>query len=163
MIAWLKGLDSDSIRRVLETIPWGWSVSDFKSMAQFVDSVSVEAVPSAVYAILARQMARQNPMEAMEWANHLPGDQSLIAGADAFAEWRISQPDIAMKWLNDLPPEDPRRQPFLKSAIQTLAYHPQAAEQFASMTPSDRAFAREIIATLSIPQDRRNQLLEALH
>jgi len=67
-----------------------------------------------------------------------------------------------MKWLGDLPAEDARRQPFFESAIRALAYHPQAAEQLAAMSPEDRAVARSVIASMSLPTDRRTRLLDVL-
>ncbi len=131
-------------------------------MAAFLASFTSGQIPESAYTILARQMARQKPSEALEWASRLPEDHGLPAGADAFAEWRNSQPEAATKWLNDLAPADPRRMPYFKSAIQTLAYHPQAAEELAAMTGADRAAARGVIESMTLPDDRRARLLEAL-
>ncbi len=161
-IAWLASLDADSVKRVLDQVKWGWSTSDPKSMAAFLVSVSSEQIPAHVYSNLARQMARQNPAEALEWASHLPGDRALAAGADAFGEWRSSQPEAAMKWLGDLPADDARRQPYFQSAMRSLAFHPQAVEQIAAMTLAERAAARSAIEMMSLPDDRRARLLEAL-
>ena len=104
-------------------------------------------------------MARKNPSEALESAGQLPEDRGLPSGSDAFGEWRRSLPEIAMKWLNDLPATDVRHQPFFQSAIRSLAHYPQAAEQLAAMTPADRAAARSVIETMSLPEDRRARLL----
>jgi len=161
-IAWLSGLDGDSVKRVLERFDGQWSNSDPKSMAAFLASPAGEQVPAQVYSILAQSMARKNPAEALEWASRLPEERGLQAGSDAFFEWRRSQPEMAMKWLNDLPSTDPRRQPFFQNTIRSLAYEPQAAEQFAAMTPTDRATARSVIETMSLPEDRRARLLDAL-
>ena len=67
-----------------------------------------------------------------------------------------------MKWLNGLSTADARREPFFQSAIRGLAYDPQAAEQLAAMTGSDRAAARNVIETMSLPEDRRARLLDML-
>jgi hypothetical protein len=67
-----------------------------------------------------------------------------------------------MKWFNGLPADDPRRKPFFQSAIQTLAYHPQAAEQFSTLSGTERASARTILERMSLPEDRRRALLDAL-
>jgi hypothetical protein len=107
-------------------------------------------------------MARQNPLQALDWASQLPPEHGLSAGAAAFAEWRNSQPDAATQWLNGLAPDDPRRQPFFKSAIEMMAWGTQAAAQLAAMTDLDRAAARSIIQGLTLPDDKRARLLEAL-
>jgi len=161
-LAWLANLDADSVKRVLDQVSWGWATSDPKSMAAFLASVSSEPISSHTYTVAARELARNNPAEALQWASHLPEQPAITAGSAAFTEWRNSQPEAAMKWLGDLPAEDARHQPFFESAIRALAYHPQAAEQLAAMTPEDRATARSVIATMSLPADRRARLLDVL-
>jgi hypothetical protein len=161
-IAWLGSLDPISIKRVLNQVQWSWSTSDPQSLATFLVSASPDAIPPFSYSNLAQQMARQNPAEALDWARHLPGDRALSAGGDAFAEWRRSQPDAAMAWLNNLAPTDPRRERFFQSAIQALAFEPQAVDQLSAMSTSQRAAARTVIETMGLPDDRRTQLLEAL-
>jgi len=163
-VAWLAGLDPNSIKRVLEecAVQWGWACSDPKTMAAFLATASPGEIPANVYTTLARQMVRQNPAETLDWASRLPADCGLAAGSAAFAEWRNSQPEAAMQWLNALPPSDARRQPFFESAIRTLAYHPQAAERLATMSPADRTAARSVIETMSLPEPRRTRLLDAL-
>ena len=161
-LAWLAGLDSDSVMRVLKETEWRWSESDPKSLAAFLASTSSERVPSHTYSTLARQMARRNPTEALEWASGLPADRALEAGCQAFNEWQRSQPESAMKWLNALPSADTRRQPIFENAIRALAYDPQASEQLAQLPVPDRAAARNVIATMPLPEGRRASLLELL-
>jgi len=80
-----------------------------------------------------------------------------------FGEWRSFQPEAAMKWFQELPSSDPRREPFFENAIRTLAYHPQAADQLAAMSASEREAARGVLQKMtSLPQERRAQLLSAL-
>ncbi|PYI86172.1 MAG: hypothetical protein DME26_09580 [Verrucomicrobia bacterium] len=161
-VAWLAGLDAESVRRVVNELQWGWSTSDPKSMAAFLVASSSDQIPTHAYTILARELARKNPSEAIEWASRLPEDHGLSAGGEVFSEWRRSQPEAAMKWLNGLSTADARREPFFQSAIRGLAYDPQAAEQLAAMTGSDRAAARNVIETMSLPEDRRARLLDML-
>ncbi len=113
-IAWLAGLDVASTRRALEQVQWKWSNGDPKSMAEFVATVASEKVPHSADLHLARSLARQNPLDAFVWASRLPTERGLAAGREVFTEWRHSQPELAMKWLNDLPPTDPRRKIFLQ-------------------------------------------------
>jgi hypothetical protein len=160
-ITWLSALDADSARRVMDDIDWHWSTSDPKSMAAFLASSS-ERFSENVYDVLARQMARKNPTEAIEWASHLPEDRALSAGAVAFAEWRRSQAEPAMKWFTELPATDPRRQPFFQSAVRSLAWDSQAAEQLAAMSAPERATARTVIEAMELPEDRRTRLLDML-
>jgi hypothetical protein len=163
-VAWLAGLDPNSIRRVLRecAVQWGWACSDPKSMAGFLASASPGEIPADVYSTLARQMVRQNPADTLAWASHLPANYGSSAGSDAYAAWWTSQPDAATQWFNALSPTDARREPFFQSAIQTLAYHPQAAEMLAAIPPADRVAARGVIESMTLPEPRRARLLEAL-
>jgi hypothetical protein len=161
-IAWLSGLDGESVKRTLNEITWSWSTSDAKSMAAFLEKANKDHVPEYTYGILARELARKSPPEALEWAMRLPGEAALSAGGSAFSEWRNSQPVAAMDWLDKLPTDDKRRDAFFKSAIQSLAWHPQAAEQIAAMSPTERATARDVIEKMGMPTDRRERLLGAL-
>ena len=130
-------------------------------MAAFLASSS-ERFPANTYNVLAREIARKSPQEALDWASRLPEDRGLAAGGEAFAEWRRSQADAATKWLNDLPPADARRQPYLASAIRVLAWDPQAAVQLATLSATERATARSVIENMTLPADRRAGLLEML-
>jgi hypothetical protein len=160
---WLASLDPVSLERVLDKESWGWATSDPRSMADFLLSRTNEVAGSWPDTCLARQLARQNPTAALDWAGQLSGARGLAAGAEAFAAWRISQPDAASLWLGNLPPEDPRRQPFFQSAIRQLAYAPQAPEQLAALTSDERALARPVIENMtSLPADRRGRLLASL-
>ena len=86
---------------------------------------------------------------------------ALALGID-FAEWRRSQPEAAMAWLNNLPPDDARREPFFETAIQNLVHDAQAAQQLAAMKAADRAAARRIIERMPLADDRRTKLLGML-
>src|SRR5205807_1962552 len=133
---------------------WSWATSDPSSMAAFLLTASNEAVGDWPEKCLARQMARRNPAEALDWANRLPVSRGLTAGAEAYAEWRSSQPEAATQWLNGLRADDARREPFFQSAIRQLAYDPLALEQLAAMTAQERAAARCVIEGMtSLPED----------
>ena len=159
MISWLSALDPDSCRRALYGIVWSWATTDAKSMATFVGQASSDRIPEYTDSVIARQMARKTPVQALDWAATLPDGRGLTAGATAFAEWRGWQSETAMKWLDDLPANDPRREPFFQKAIETLAWHPQASEQLGAMSDADRAAALKVIKGLDMPEDRRARLL----
>ena len=113
-ITWLAALDSSSTRRVIEQVQWKWSNGDVKSMAEFLATVASDRVPLSADFNAARALVRQNPPDAFAWANRLPTERGLAAAREAFVEWRHSQPELAMQWLSDLPPTDPRRKLLLK-------------------------------------------------
>lgn len=117
-IAWLASLDAASTRRALEQVQWKWSNGDPKSMAEFVATVASDKVPRSADLNVARSLARQNPPDAFAWASRLPEKRGLVAGREAFTEWHHSQPELAMMWLKDLPPTDPRRKIFLDYEAQ---------------------------------------------
>lgn len=160
--AWLASLDSQSIQRTLEQVQWRWSEADPKGFASFVASLSPDQVPSQTYSTLARSMARKNPVEALQWAEQLPQTRRIAAGVDAFSEWQRSQPESARQWLNELPPNDPRRQPFFQNVVSTMVYDPRGAEQLAMMTPAEQATARTLIEKMPLPEERRSVLLSVL-
>jgi hypothetical protein len=162
-LSWLAGLDSESAQRAVSGVAWGWGTSDPKSMASFLASSS-EVFPAFTYDLVAREIARKNPLEALDWASRLPENRGLSAGADAFTEWRYSQPADATKWFNNLSASDLRREPYLQSAIRRFAWDGQAPEQIAALAASDpdRALAQKVIATLTLPDERRAKLLDAL-
>ena len=87
-------------------------------MADFLATAGSDRVPPSADLNLARALARQHPPEAFVWASRLPAERGLAAGREAFAEWQRSQPESAMRWLNDLPSSDPRRELFPRSAIR---------------------------------------------
>ena len=160
-LVWLAQLDPNSMRRVTDEISWSWAGSDAKSMAAFLSTADPDAISPYAYNIVGRELARKGPSAALEWASQLPPEKALVAGGEVFAEWRSFQPEAAMKWLNGLPKNDTRRDPFFKQAIQNLAYHPQAAEQLAVMAATERAAALPILESMNLPADRRARLLEA--
>jgi hypothetical protein len=111
-ITWLAALDSASTRRVIEQVQWKWSNGDVKSMAEFLARAPSEKVPRSADLNAVRGLVRQNPVEALAWAERLPIERASTAAREAFVEWRRVQPELAMKWLSDLPPTDPRRKLF---------------------------------------------------
>jgi hypothetical protein len=162
-VAWLQSLDPLSIKRVLDEETWSWATSDPSSMADFLLTTTNTMIGNWPDTCLARQMARRNSAEALDWASRLPGNRGISAGGEAYAEWRSSQPEAAIQWLNGLPADDPRREPFFDSAIRVLAYNPQAPEQLAAMNAQERAAARAVIESMtSLPADRRARLLGGL-
>ena len=160
--AWLKHLDSESVSRVLEYVQWRWAEVDPKGLAAFVASLSPDQVHPHSYSTLARNMARKNPLDALDWANGLPEERRMSISNEAFNEWQRSQPEAARDWLNKLPPNDPRRQPFFQNVVSTLAHDPRGADQLAAMNAADRAAVEKLIATMTIPEERRETLLNTL-
>jgi len=162
LLSWLSGLDQDSIRSVLNQCCWNWAGTDSQSMAKFLTGAPSEEVPPYIDSILARTMARAHPDEALKWAATLPQARALDAGSAAFSDWHESQPEAATAWLEALPQNDPRRDPFFEKMIQSMAYASQAAQQLAGLSPADKAAAQTIIAKMSLPQEQRARLLESV-
>jgi hypothetical protein len=161
-IAWLSGLDNDSLRSALSEAEWCWATTDPKSMANFLSTKSSEQMPQFACDLVARRLAATDPLGALNWANHLPPDRALGAGADAFTEWRRSQPDAATAWFNGLSSTDPRRMPCLEGTIRMLAWDANYSPQLATLTGDDRATARNVIAGMNLSPTRRSALLDML-
>lgn len=163
-IEWMKRLDADSVKRVLDQIHFRWLDSDPKSLAAFLATTTSDKIPEHIYVNLARNMARQNPVETLEWASRLPAERRLSVGGEAFTEWRRSQPASATQWLDELPAADPRRPVIFEKEIQRLAYDMRgpAAEQLTALSAHEQVIARDVIAKMNLPDDRRAKLLDAL-
>jgi len=67
-----------------------------------------------------------------------------------------------MKWLEELPATDPRRQPYFESVLRSFAFHPQAIEQLAGLSASERAAARDVFVKMDLSEERLTTLLQAL-
>jgi hypothetical protein len=117
-IQWLTALDDTSIKNVLRNEHWRWERSDIPSFANFLATVSSDAVPEGVDSSVARTWALTHPQDTLAWAAALPSTRGLEAGTIAFETWREAQPEQAMQWLNTLPPEDPRRTAFVKKSAR---------------------------------------------
>ena len=68
-----------------------------------------------------------------------------------------------MKWLNELPANDVRRQPFFENAIRDIAWDTQTSPQLAGLSESERAIARKVIEGMKLPEDRRTTLIGMLN
>jgi hypothetical protein len=162
LLNWISGLDQDSIRSVLSQSCWNWANSDPQGMAKFLAAAPSEEVPPYTDSILARTMARTRPEDTLKWAATLPEGRALDAGSAAFSDWHTSQPEAASAWLNALPADDARREPFFASMIQAMAYGSQAAEQLAELPAAEKAAAQIIIAKMTLPEEQRTRLLASM-
>ena len=161
-IDWLHSLDPDATRRVLEQAVRYWPNVDVQSMASFLQATLVDQIPSSVYLLVGRNLARTDPEGALEWANQLPEYARLAGGSDAFARWTQSQPENAMRWLNNIPSGDSRRSAYLKTALEYLAYEHNVAERVSALPLLDRRVALDLAKSLDLPPERRERLLSAL-
>lgn len=92
----------------------------------------------------------------------MPEGRALEAGSAAFGSWHESQPEAAAAWLDALPANDARREPFFEKMIQSMAYGSQAVEQLAALSLADKAAAQTIIAKMTLSEDQRTRLLESV-
>jgi hypothetical protein len=157
----MRQLDPDSMQRRLKEITfYGWVEVDPKGVAAFLEDTGLRGVPWAAYYQTALVLAQREPSDAVAWAERLPPDQRVGAGAAAFSQWQQAQPEPAMAWLNSLPAEDPRRQPFFENAIRWMAWDTQGAEKINRLSESDRAVARRVIQNMEFRnEEQRTQLL----
>ena len=160
--AWLAKLDPESIKRVLDQSQWQWAETDPKSLMKFIASLNSDSLTPNTYSTLARSLARQNPLEALDWANQLSPKTGLTAGSEVFSEWQRSQPESAREWWRSLEQKDPRREPFFGAIVSTIVYDARSVEQLATLTVAEKAAARAIIEKMPLAEERRSTLLGAL-
>ncbi|HEX7860912.1 MAG TPA: hypothetical protein VF773_11330 [Verrucomicrobiae bacterium] len=159
--AWLAQLDPQSLRHALENqVQWRWTENDPKDFANFLAQLRPEQVPDRSYAQVARTFARSNPEQALEWASQLPERAALNAGQEAFATWFESQSELATRWLESLPPKDPRIDRYFETAVRNLAFN-NASERLAALPEHRREAARQIIEKLPLGTEHRKKVLAA--
>lgn len=158
---WMRQLDPDSMQRVFKDIGFhGWAELDPKGVAAFLQDSELQGVPWSAYYETAVTLVQREPSDAIAWADRLPPDQRIGAGAIAFSQWQQAQPEQAMAWLNSLPTDDPRRQPFFESAIRWMAWDTQGAEKISQLSEKDQAIARRVIQNMEFRDEQlRSQLL----
>lgn len=158
---WMRQLDRDSVQRVFKDISFhGWVEVDPQAVATFLQDRELQGVPWSTYYETAVTLAQREPSDAIAWADRLPPDQRIGAGAVAFSQWQQAQPEPAMAWLNSLPADDPRRQPFFESAIRWMAWDTQGAEKISQLNERDQAIARRVIQNMEFRDEQlRSQLL----
>lgn len=161
-LAWLSSLDAEARGRVLQKAVRTWPDVDAKGMASFLLTTAAEKIPSSVYVLVGRSLARNDPTGALEWANQLPEEARLAGGCDAFARWCQAQPENAMQWLSMIPAHDERRTAYLKTALEYLAYEHNATERVAALPLLDRRVAFGLLNEMDLPQEKRERLLTGL-
>lgn len=161
---WLGQLDPDSLQRTLSDITFhGWAKIDPKAVAAFLEDPQLRGVPWGAYYQTAVILAQREPSNAIAWAERLPPDQRLGVGAIAFSQWHQAQPGPAMRWLNLLTPDDPRRQPFFENTVRWMAWDMQGAEKILGLSESDQAIARRVIQNMEFRnEEQRTELLAKL-
>jgi hypothetical protein len=162
-IAWLSSLDPASIKHVMEQLQWQWAGSDPKSLCDFLLTPAGQNAPPYAYFGTAREMARKNPLEALEWANKLPEEQRSGAVSNVFSEWQNSQPAAVMEWLRKLPASDPRRESYYLASIRDFfPGGPEADAAAKALASGNTAVAREAVQKLTMPDEMKERLMNRL-
>lgn len=162
-VAWLSSLDPASIKHVVGQIQWQWGGSDPKGLAEFLTSPAGQHAPEYAFPNVAREMAQKNPQDAIAWAARLPEGQRDSAALIAFMTWQQAQAPAAMKWLRQLPPEDPRREAWHYALVGQYVSDPGVASSISkSLASGNTAAAQKALQAVSIPDDHRAKLLNGL-
>lgn len=162
-VAWLSSLDPASIKHVVEQIQWQWAGSDPKSLCDFLLTSAGQNAPPYAFSGTAREMARKNPEEALNWATSLTGDHQTEAISNVFNEWQGTQPAAVMEWLRKLPASDPRRESYYLATINNyFPGGPEAAVAAKALAAGNTTAAREVVQKLSMPEEMRQQLMARL-
>lgn len=160
--SWLAQLDPTSLQRVLEDqVQWRWCENNPRDFADFLAGLDPKAVPDRTYAHVGRTLASREPEWTIEWANSLPTSAGLNAGTEAFSTWYESQPANATRWLDALPPADPRRDRYFETMVRNIAFNAHAAERLSALPEHHRRAARDIVEKLPLGPDHRAQVLAA--
>jgi hypothetical protein len=167
-IAWLGQLDPAARKEVISSIQWSWAYVDPRGFAAFLRSPAGQGAGSDAMSTAARSLARDHPIEALEWAGELPPKSRDAALTDTFSAWLGYQPDTAMRWLQQLPSDDSRREALYLSAVLNAA--PTAGldtplgspQDLARLLATDPAKARLTLSQMPMPAEARSRLLARL-
>jgi hypothetical protein len=167
-IAWLGQLDAATRKEVISSIQWSWGDVDPRGFAEFLRSPAGQDAGSEAMATATRSLAREHPLEALEWAGALPPKARESALSDTFSAWFRYQPDGAMEWLHKLPLDDQRREPLYLSAVLNsipatgLDHTSGSPQELARLLATDPAKARQRLAQMPMPDDARAKMLARL-
>jgi hypothetical protein len=161
-IQWLSALDNTTLERVMQEVSYVWASNDPRSLASFITAPDREFLSDGAFRQLVRSWARQNPQEALDWANQLPRHRRNSTGEILFTEWRQWQSEPAFKWLGQLPLNDPRRRIYFENAIRNMAFENQPTPQLDFLSPDDRIAARKVLEDVSIPEAGRRKVARSL-
>ncbi len=161
-VAWISSLDEQSMKHVLDQVQWQWSGSDSQGFARFLASPAGKNAPEYALSSAARALARQDPVEALAWANSLPEERRGEAAGTVFTEWQSAQPAAATEWLNKLPAGDPRREAFYTSTLRQYMPTGEDVSHIARAMLSDRPAALEAVQKLAIPDEYKQTLKKKL-
>jgi hypothetical protein len=160
-VAWLSSLDPVSIKHVVQQLQWQWSGSDPKSFTAFLATPAGQHAPEYAFASAAREMAQRDPQEAMEWAARLPDGQRDSTTLSAFMAWQGTQPASAIKWLRQLPAEDPRRETLHFGMVGEFVSDREAAVSIAkTLASGNTSAALKAVQALSITDASKEKLLD---
>ncbi|HWB03169.1 MAG TPA: hypothetical protein VG796_09110 [Verrucomicrobiales bacterium] len=162
-ISWLSSLDPGSIKHVMEQLQWQWAGSDPKSLCDFLLTPAGQNSPAYSFYGTAREMARKDPVAALEWAGKLPDERRVDSISNVISEWQNSQPAAAMEWLRKLPASDPRRESYFRATIRDyFPGGPEADVVAKALASGNNTAAREAVQKLSIPDEHKDKLLTRL-
>ncbi len=109
-VTWLSGLDTASLKLVVNNNHSCWRNADLPGFAAFLASPAAAGLPlTAGHTEVAREMTRRQPLQAIEWAGSLSATHRPAITAKIFEEWQRAQPAVARPWFDQLPADDPRR------------------------------------------------------
>lgn len=126
-----------------------WASQDALAAASWLSS-SAEAVYSEkIVTMVARQLARNYPNEAIEWVSTLPSNLSLLATAQVANVIGLAQPELAASLLAPLGDERAKRRSESTLARQWAKTNPEAAMDWAESSNSKGNLYAQIMDTWS--------------
>ncbi|MDB6136656.1 MAG: hypothetical protein JWM59_4899 [Verrucomicrobiales bacterium] len=175
-IAWLGQLDAESRKQVISHVSWTWGEQDPKGFAEYLRTPAGQDAGPEALSSAARNLVREQPVEALEWASQVPEESRKAVIAETFQAWTRSQPDAAMDWLRKLPVNDPRRETLYLGAIEhaippgafqtgpinSLDPINNARQSLAKLLATDPAAAQLAISKLTLSDDQRSRVLSSL-
>ena len=162
---WVATLPADSARRAAFSAMGGdWVARNPRKAAGWMQAAPAAEVPDFLVHRAARQLALQEPADALKWAASMPEDHRVTAmrGVVGQLVWTTPQPDFA-PLLAKLPA--PQQQLAINSMVDNWAFSCQGPQPawVRTLTAAQRAAARRRIQNYSfLDAGDRRQLLSAL-
>ena len=146
------------LRQALGHIEHIWRQNDSEGLQEFLSDPRNAELPSSSHYELAKSLAKQDPIHALEWAATLSERQSVNVSAIAFESWLERRSADAAEWFGRLTTDDARHTALLRSIIRYARDHPQDQTLLTTLSTADREHALRELESLGMPEERSRRL-----
>ena len=161
-IEWARGLPAGRSGEMLGALARAWVDQDLVGARAYLDAAENPPFPGLANPV-AKQLAQQDPVAAVEWAKGLGAERAGDAHATAVITWSQSHSAEASAYAMTLPDGDERSRLLYVTGANLLRTDLGAGERWLSglRSEEDQLSGRQAIM-VGAPADQQERLLEQL-